>query len=277
MDAASEEESGTSIVASERLAGRKEETMKPKCAFFSFTSCEGCQLAILEEEPELLDILGAIEIVNFREASSRRIDDHYDVAFIEGAISRESEIPELKAIRDRSAVVVAIGACSVLGGINSLKNVHDLKEAGEYVYGEHAKWMETITARPVHSIVAVDHVLRGCPIDKREILVFLKNILRGMAPPSREHAVCFECKLRETACLWDRGSACLGPVIRGGCGAICPAFGSPCDGCRGVLSEPNFDGLYHLVKERGYPVEIVRAKLRLYNGYQEAEGALPLV
>lgn len=245
--------------------------MKPKVAFFSFTSCEGCQLAVLEEEDHLLEILGAVDIVNFREASSRRQED-YEIAFIEGAISRESEIEELKEIRRKAKVVVAIGACSVLGGINCLKNLHGIEKPGQVVYGDHARWFDTIAARPIHTVVKVDHVLRGCPIDKREFLVFLKSILRGFAPPFREVSVCFECKMRETACLWDRSSACLGPVIRGGCAAICPAFGQPCDGCRGVVNEPNFEGLYHLFEERGYSRDLVRHKLMLFNGYDEALG-----
>ncbi len=61
--------------------------MKPKVAFFDFTSCEGCQLDVLNlTGEELLDLLAGVEIVNFREAISNRSDD-YMIAFIEGIIS----------------------------------------------------------------------------------------------------------------------------------------------------------------------------------------------
>ena len=68
--------------------------MKPKIAFFDFASCEGCQLEALNLYPEeLLDIAAAVDIVNFREAMSERSDD-YDIAFVEGSITREADMAQ---------------------------------------------------------------------------------------------------------------------------------------------------------------------------------------
>ena len=76
--------------------------MKPKVAFFDFASCEGCQLEALNLAPqELLDLLAAVDIVQFREAMSEKSDD-YSIAFVEGSITRESDIPRIQKIRQQA-------------------------------------------------------------------------------------------------------------------------------------------------------------------------------
>ena len=76
--------------------------MKPKVAFFDFSSCEGCQLEVINlDGPEVVDLLNAVDIVNFREAKTEREDD-YDIAFVEGSITRESEIPRIQKIRKQA-------------------------------------------------------------------------------------------------------------------------------------------------------------------------------
>ena len=61
---------------------------KPKVGFFGFTGCEGCQLQIANKEETLGDLLGSIEVMNFRLISSDKHDD-YDIAFVEGSITTE--------------------------------------------------------------------------------------------------------------------------------------------------------------------------------------------
>jgi len=118
--------------------------MKPKIAFLEFYELRGCQLEVLNlTGGELLDLLGAVEIVNFREARTNRTDD-YDIAFIEGSISRESEIPRLQKIREQAKIVVALGACSCIGGVNCLKNNMPMSDALRIVYGDDAKYYDTI-------------------------------------------------------------------------------------------------------------------------------------
>ncbi len=84
--------------------------MKAKVAFFSFSSCEGCQLMFLNLEDELLDILGHVEIVNFREAMKEVTSDTYDVAFVEGSITTHYDIEAVKKIRENAKVLIAFGA-----------------------------------------------------------------------------------------------------------------------------------------------------------------------
>ena len=69
---------------------------RPKVAFFELTSCEGCQLQLLNNEATLLEFLSLIEIVRFREAMTGGSDD-YEIAFVEGSVTRADEIERLRA------------------------------------------------------------------------------------------------------------------------------------------------------------------------------------
>ncbi|MFH1006031.1 MAG: NADH:ubiquinone oxidoreductase, partial [Candidatus Latescibacterota bacterium] len=125
--------------------------MKPKVAFFDFAGCEGCQLTVLNLEKELLGVLDHIDIVEFREAMTETSDE-YDIAFVEGSITRESDIPRLSKIRETASVVVALGACAATGGINAMRNFTPIDEVKRIVYGDQADWYETAEVRPIDAV-----------------------------------------------------------------------------------------------------------------------------
>ncbi len=249
------------------MAGENGNT-KPKVAFFDFTSCEGCQLTVVDSLQKHLDLLNVVEIVNFREAISRR-DEDYQIAFVEGSCSRPADEARLRKIRDQAALVVALGACAHLGGINAIRNRQPLQEVRRYVYGDRADWYDTYPARPIDQVIQVDAVIPGCPIDGEEFIRSVKMLLQGRIPKLPETPMCVECKLRENVCVYQRGKVCLGPVIRAGCGAICPAYGTGCEGCRGLLSEPNMASLYQVMAEHGLDPTEVEDELALFLSYQK--------
>jgi coenzyme F420-reducing hydrogenase gamma subunit len=243
---------------------------KPKVAFFEFTSCEGCQLTVvdsLQTSPELLE---AVEIVRFREAMSEKGDD-YVVAFVEGACSRPGDEPALKGIREKAQIVVALGACAHLGGINTIRNRADLAEVRRYVYGEQAEWFDTYPARPISAVIPVDAFVPGCPIDRHEFVGAVKAVLQGRAPQIPDYPLCVECKLKENVCVYLRGRTCLGPIVRAGCDAICPTYGDGCEGCRGLTSNPNVESLKQVLAEHHLSPEETLAKLTLFLTYQTME------
>lgn len=242
--------------------------MKPKVAFFDFTCCEGCQLDSLNLEAEVLDLINAVDIVNFREVKTER-EDNYDIAFIEGSISRESEIPRLRKIREQAKILVALGACACIGGVNCLKNHLSMDEALSIVYGKDAKLYDTIPARPIYAVVPVDYYVRGCPINTNELLKVIKALLLGKKPEIPNYPVCTECKLAGNICAFEKGMTCLGPVIRAGCNAICVTSGRFCWGCRGTVDEPNMDSEKDILKKYGLTVEQVVDKFKIYNTYAE--------
>jgi sulfhydrogenase subunit delta len=242
--------------------------MKPRIGVFSLTSCEGCSLAILELEDQLLDILGAVEVVNFREAMTER-DWQIDLAFVDGAVSTPHDLEEVQEMRTHSKVLVAIGACACLGGINTLKNYQPEDDYRAYVYGKDARYFPTVKAQPISAVVKVDYELPGCPMIKEEFLALVKAVLSGQRFTLPDTAVCVECKKRGNLCLYEKGIICLGPVTRAGCSAICPTFGSKCEGCRGIIGEEALQAAgVNLREQYDVPLDKVIADLRLFGAYQ---------
>ena len=241
--------------------------MKPKVAFFDFTSCEGCQLTVVDSLQTHLDLLEAVEIVQFREAISERGED-YAVAFIEGSITRPADEDRLRAIRQRAAVLVALGACAHLGGVNAIKNLSPLDDTRRYVYGDRAEWYATYAARPISAVVPVDACIPGCPIDRDEFIEVVKALLLGKKPPIPDYPMCVECKLKENVCLFDKGGVCAGPVTRAGCGAICPTYGDGCEGCRGAVTNPNRDSMQNVLADHGLTAQDILARMTMFGAYQ---------
>lgn len=240
---------------------------KPKVAFFDFTSCEGCQLTVLNTLQDNPELLSAVEIVQFREAMTEK-GENYQIAFIEGSCSRESDESRLKIIRQQAGVVVALGACAHLGGINALKYLQVMEKARSYVYGNKAHWYETYDVRPIEAVITVDLAIPGCPIDRQEFISCVKALLMGMKSPIPDYPLCVECKLKENKCLFTQEKLCLGPVTRAGCGAICPSNGQPCEACRGFTSNPNDSSMHSVLAEYGLSVDEITSMYTMFTTYQ---------
>ena len=238
---------------------------KPRVAFFSFSSCEGCQLVVLTIEEQLLELVNLIDIVSFREAMSEKSED-YDIAFVEGSITRTSEIERINKIRDTAKIVIALGACATIGGINSLKNQFEMDKVKEIVYGKMANDYETIPTRPIEAVIKVDYWIQGCPIDKDEFIEVTKSILLGKKPRIPDYPVCVECQMRENVCLFEKGIVCMGPVTRAGCKAICPTYNDGCTGCRGLIDDPNLSSHKNLLSEHGLTVDEAISQYMLFGG-----------
>ncbi|MBS1257379.1 MAG: hypothetical protein MAG551_00421 [Candidatus Scalindua arabica] len=238
---------------------------KPRVAFFSFTSCEGCQLVVLTIEEQLLELAKLIDIVSFREAMSEKSED-YDIAFVEGSITRTSEIERLKTVRETARTVIALGACATIGGVNCLKNQFGMDQVKNIVYGKMADSYDTIPARPIESVINVDYWIQGCPIDKDEFIEVTKAILLGKKPRVPDYPVCVECQMKENVCLFEKGMVCLGPVTRAGCKAICPTYNDGCVGCRGLIDDPNLSSHKNLLSEHGLSVDEAISQYMLFGG-----------
>jgi coenzyme F420-reducing hydrogenase gamma subunit len=242
--------------------------MKPKVAFFDFAGCEGCQLQIINLEEEIIELASKVEIVNFREAISEKGED-FEIAFVEGSITRKSDEGRLKRIREQASILVALGACACIGGVNALKNFQNLQDVKRIVYGDKAHYFDTYPTRPIDAVVPVDYYVRGCPINKNEFLKVVKALLLGKEPEIPNYPVCVECKIKENVCVFEKGMICLGPVTRAGCEAICPSCGNGCEGCRGLVDDPNTNAQKDILKKYGLTVEEAIGKFRIFDGYLE--------
>jgi coenzyme F420-reducing hydrogenase gamma subunit len=240
----------------------------PKVAFFELSSCEGCQLQVVNNEASLLDFLSLVEVVNFREAMTEKTDD-YDIAFVEGSVTRADEIERLNAIRKNAGVLVAFGSCASFGGVNQLKNrFNDPAWVKKQVYNGHP--VETNdAAAPLDAFVTVDLRIFGCPVKKEEVEKIVTNLVLGKAVVHPKYPVCMECKANENACLFDLGEPCLGPITRGGCDSWCPNSRFGCWGCRGPADDANVEQLKSIMKEHGFSDETVLDRLECFGGFKQ--------
>jgi len=215
---------------------------KPRLGVFKFSSCDGCQLSILDAEEELLELLDRVELADFLEASSASTGPPYDIALVEGSVSTEEEVERIVRIRKESKMLVALGACATSGGLQALRNWSRLGLFESAVYPEQKVARALEKALPPSDFVAVDFELRGCPVSKAQLLQFFAATLRGAKPRFSSSAVCFECKRAGNPCLVVAGGTpCLGPVTASGCGALCPSAGRGCYGCFGPSDDANLD------------------------------------
>ena len=242
---------------------------KPRVAIFDFACCEGCQLQIVNLEEGILDLIGAVDVVEWREAISDKSDE-YDIAIVEGSITRPEDEQKLQLIRSRAKILIALGACATIGGINKLKNNFDLDEVKKCVYGVDASkpHLHTEMTKAVDEVVEVDYKIHGCPIEVKEFTSIIRALLIGKIPEIPEYPVCVECKAKGNPCLWEYGQLCLGPIIRAGCEARCPSAGARCIGCRGYIDNPNVDAAKDVIEKYGLNIDDLQSKMILFGSKQ---------
>jgi sulfhydrogenase subunit delta len=239
---------------------------KPTVAVFKFASCDGCQLSLLDCEDELLAVAGAVTIANFAEASRAVVKGPYTVTLVEGSITTPHDAERIHQIRRESKVLISIGACATAGGIQALRNYANVKDYFNTVYAS-PHYIETLgKSTPISDHVTVDYELRGCPINKMQLVEVLSALLNGRKPNIAPHSVCVECKLRGTPCVMvSKGMTCLGPVTHAGCNALCPSFDRACFGCYGPKETPNTASMAEQFERLGMNQDGLMRVFRTYN------------
>ncbi|PIQ25478.1 oxidoreductase [bacterium (Candidatus Blackallbacteria) CG17_big_fil_post_rev_8_21_14_2_50_48_46] len=241
------------------------EQTKPRLAVWKFASCDGCQLSLLDCEDELLAVTEAIEIANFPEASRAVVAGPYEVSLVEGSITTPHDAERIQEIRSQSEVLITIGACATAGGIQALRNYADVREYMAVVYAR-PEYIQTLaTSNAIADHVKVDFELRGCPINKKQLLEVILAYLHKRRPVTPRDSLCHSCKLKGNVCvLVAHGTACLGPVTQAGCDAICPSYLRGCYGCFGPQDSPNPTALSARLRELGQSEADL---LRLYRSF----------
>ncbi|OGZ41726.1 MAG: hypothetical protein A3B04_02555 [Candidatus Portnoybacteria bacterium RIFCSPLOWO2_02_FULL_39_11] len=225
--------------------------IKPTIAIVSLTCCEGCQVAILDLGDKFLQLAQHIKIGDFAFLEDRPELTTYDIVFVEGAPITEANIARLKNLRARSKILVALGACAALGGIAEIKNYQDKHERMRYVY-KNVENINNPDIKPLSYYVKVDLEIPGCPINNEEFLTITKQLIGGVPVKIPRRPVCYECQLKQNKCLLQEGEPCLGPIMLGGCDAVCPSSAYPCDGCRGPIPDASPDKLAKQLKAQNY-------------------------
>lgn len=239
---------------------------KPRVAIFDFACCEGCQLQIVNLEEDILNLIDVVDVVEWREAMSEQSHE-YDIAIIEGSITREEDEHRVEIIRSRAKILIALGACATIGGVNKMKNNFDLNEVRQCVYGKDGQMphLNTERTKAVDEVVQVDFKIHGCPINGAEFAQIIRSLLVGKKPFVPDYPVCVECKANENICRYEYSQICLGPIIRAGCGAPCPTAGWRCFGCRGMVDNPNVEAAKEVMDKYGLTVDDLKQKMVLFN------------
>lgn len=213
---------------------------KPRIAVHKFASCDGCQLAFLNLGENLLELAALVDIVHFAEAGPVDPDASVDIAFIEGSITTREDLARIQRVRANSRYLVTLGACATAGGLQALRNLADGSGWLDAVYA-HPEYIDALaTSTPIARHVKVDLELWGCPVSGHQVLAAVRALLNGVPPVEENEKVCMACKRNQTVCvLVTKGRACMGPVTRTGCGAICPRFGRDCYACYGPAENIN--------------------------------------
>jgi sulfhydrogenase subunit delta len=242
-----------------------------RVAVFKFASCDGCQLALLGLGRLLLELGQRFEIVEFAEASSTRSDGPYDVTLVEGSVSTPEHIEQIRELRARSTLLVAIGACATSGGIQALRGWIAGDGVAASVYPKPEAIATLASATPIADFVPVDAELRGCPIDSGQLVELLTALATGRRPQIPDEAVCVACKRAGHVCVVvARGESCLGPITFNGCGAICPAYGRGCYGCFGLREAANVESLARGMAARGMSEPEIARRLAVFTAWMPA-------
>ena len=236
---------------------------KPKLAVHKFSSCDGCQLALLNLGQPLLQLPDLVDIVHFAEAGPNAPDERVDISLVEGSVATPEDIERIKEIRKNSELLVAIGACATCGGIQALANFADRSSWMGAVYS-HPEVIDILpTSDSILQHVKVDFQIQGCPVNSKQVLSALRDLLSGVTPRPEQHSVCMECKRMGNVCtLVSKGEACMGPVTRAGCGALCPATGRGCYGCYGPAEQVNDRSIAARFEQLGHSADAVLRRFR---------------
>jgi coenzyme F420-reducing hydrogenase gamma subunit len=245
---------------------------KPKMAVWKFASCDGCQLSLLDCEDELLAVAQEVVVAYFPEGFRKVIKGPYDLSLVEGSITTPHDAERIHKIRRASKTIITIGACATAGGIQALRNFSNVSDFIRIVYAK-PRYIETLgKSTPISDHIRVDYELRGCPINKYQLLDVLSALLNGRKPLLPAYSVCIECKRHGHICVMvAHGTPCLGPVTQAGCGAICPAYQRGCYACFGPVESPNTQALSGWMADRlrMAPADLLLA-FRGFNAYAEA-------
>lgn len=231
-----------------KIVKKPKAVKKPRVAIVSLTSCEGCQFALLDLGEKFLEFAMQVELVDFRLIEDEEDDGKkIDLALVEGNPVTDANVKTLKSLRRRSNLLAALGNCAAMGGIPEIKNYHEGKNTIRHVY----KYMQNINnpeIREIDNLVEVDFVFPGCPMTAGEFLRYMPELLAGKVPVIHDQPVCVECRAAGNRCLLLDRKPCFGPMILGGCGAVCPSSKMPCQGCRGLRSMGNVQAMRAALK-----------------------------
>jgi len=238
--------------------------IKPKVGFYNITGCAGCLLSVLFNEEDILPLTNIVNIKAFPFIKEKE-EPKLDIVFMEGLVASNDDLNVLKKIREKTKVLVALGACACTGCIPAFRNFISKDNYERLVFFKRFE-LKDQKPTPIDKHVKIEYYLPGCPPDKNEILTFIKDIVLGKTPRIYDKPVCFECRLNKNACFLDKKELCLGPITNGNCDSVCINGGLVCWGCRGTTPDANFDTMISLLEEKGIDTKDIKDRMKAFVG-----------
>jgi coenzyme F420-reducing hydrogenase gamma subunit len=144
--------------------------MKKRVGFFSFTCCEGCTVVFIEIlNKKYEEYMKKIKIENFRQLKTQKTIKPMDIAFVEGAISTQSEVNKLKEIRKKSKKLIALGAGATNGFPSNQRNKFS-REKKKQIQELIKKMHQIKKISPLKKFVKVDDSIAGCPVSEEDLI-----------------------------------------------------------------------------------------------------------
>lgn len=157
--------------------------------------CSGCHMSFLDLDEWLIDLASQVDLVYSPFADVKEYPQGVDVVLVEGAIANAEHLKMIWTVRERSRILVSFGDCAVTGNVTALRNPlgsaesvlqHCYIEAVD-IHGQIPQEAGIVPplldrVQPVHTVVAVDVYLPGCPPSATRIKTVLKVLLQGETP-----------------------------------------------------------------------------------------------
>jgi NAD-reducing hydrogenase small subunit len=154
--------------------------------------CAGCHMSLLDMDEVVLSVAKRVEVVYGPLVDAQEFPKAVDVTLIEGAVSSQHDVEQVRTIRQRSKLVVALGDCAVTGNVPAMRNPHPARKMLERIYVEGSQPSMGVPtdgvpallrhAVPVHEVVKVDLEVPGCPPAAGSIVFVLTELLEGRMP-----------------------------------------------------------------------------------------------
>lgn len=251
-------------------------TNKPKVGVYGLTGCAGCQLTIIFNEDEILDLIDLVDLKAFPFIKGHNENETFDLVFCEGLVASNEDLETLKKVRDRTKLLVALGACAHTGCIPAYRH-WTLKENYEHLLYDKNHDIQDQAPTPIDAHVKVDFTIPGCPPNGKEILAFVKDVLNGKTPKQYNNPVCIECRRHNNDCLLIVGKPCMGPITAGGCDSVCINGGFECWGCRGPTGDANYEAWINDLRSKGFKDDFIKTRMKIFAGLKMEESAFKIL
>jgi coenzyme F420-reducing hydrogenase gamma subunit len=150
---------------------------KKQVGIFTYTCDEGCSIYLIEIfNDKLLGWLEKMELRYFLSVRDKRDFEHLDIALVEGVISTEKELAEIKELRSKTDILIAMGTCAITALPSGQRNNFNAKQ--KEAISEHVeKYHYLPKTLSVKEAVKVDDEIMGCPIDEKKFIEIFEKYL----------------------------------------------------------------------------------------------------